>query len=385
MKFLKKIFKWLLVIFIALNLAILVTGHTYVYKAVWNTYLKGRTSPGIFEYDIFDNRKVEAGKHRPWPISTQYNKQAIPPAWLAKFREMETVSFVVIRNDSLCYEEYWDGGGENSVTNSFSVAKTIVSMLVGAAIEDGKIKSVDQPVGDFLPAFKEGNKSKITIKHLLTMSSGLGFDENYASPFGYPARAYYDSGLEELTYSYDAVEGPGKVFKYLSGNTTLLGLIISKATGKTLSAYASEKLWKPLGAKNDAFWSLDDEEGVEKAYCCFNTNARDFARLGQLYLDSGRWDGKQVIPEKYVLESIRPADLVDAEGAKNNKYGYKWWLMNHKGHEIFYARGILGQYIIVIPSERMVVVRLGSKRENRKIKDHPIDVFNYIEAALEMY
>ncbi|MGZ4158485.1 MAG: serine hydrolase domain-containing protein, partial [Bacteroidia bacterium] len=159
------------------------------------------------------------------------------------------------------------------------------------------------------------------------------------------------------------------------------------ATGKKISVYASEKLWQPIGAKNPAFWSLDHKDGMEKAYCCFNSNARDFARLGELYLDSGKWNGKQIISTEYVLNSTKCADLLDADGNKNDQYGYAWWIIpNYKGHYIFYARGILGQYILCIPDQKMVVVRLGRKREKGKPgENHPSDVYSYIDAALEMY
>lgn len=385
MKRLKKILKWLLIILVVLNLAIIVTGRTYLYKGIWNTYLKGRTGPGIFEYEIFENRKVAAGNYQPWPIAVDYNKKEISSKYQGRFKELGTVSYVIIKNDSLRYEGYWDGGSENSATNSFSVAKTIVSILVGAAIQEGKIKSVDQHVSEFLPQFKEGDNAKLTIRHLLTMSSGINFDEDYVSPFAYPAQAYYGSDLEDLTCSYKVTEEPGRTFRYLSGNTVILGLIIQKATGKTISDYASEKLWKPLGAKNDAWWSLDKADGLEKAYCCFNTNARDFARIGQLYLDSGSWKGKQIVPLDYVRESLKPADTKRANGEKNEIYGYQWWLMKHNGQNVFYARGILGQYIIVIPEERMVIVRLGTKRESTPGPDHPADAADYIDAAMEMY
>lgn len=375
----------MLIILVVLNLAIVVTGRTYLYKGIWNTYFKGRTGPDIFEYEIFTNRKVEAGNSQPWPIAKNYNEKEIPPRYIQKFKALGTISYVIIKDDSLRYEEYWDGGSESSVTNSFSVAKSIIGALVGAAIQEGKIKSVDQKVGDFLPQFNEGDNVKLTVRHLLTMSSGINFDEDYVSPFAYPAQAYYGSDLEELTYSYRVTEEPGKRFKYLSGNTVLLGLIIQKATGKTVSDYASEKLWKPLGAKHDAWWSLDRIDGIEKAYCCFNSNARDFARIGQLYLDSGRWKGNQIIPEEYVLASVKPADILKPNGEKNEIYGYQWWTMKHSGYDVFYARGIMGQYIIVIPEEKMVIVRLGKKRESTQGVDHPADALTYIDAALEMY
>jgi CubicO group peptidase (beta-lactamase class C family) len=266
------------------------------------------------------------------------------------------------------------------------MAKSFTSMLVGAAIDEGKIKSVDEPVGDFLPEYKEGDNAKLTIKNLLTMSSGINFDEDYVNPLAYPAAAYYGSDIKKLTYKYKVTEEPGKRFKYLSGNSELLGFIIEKATGKKVADYFSEKIWSQIGAKNSAFWCLDHEDGMEKVYCCFNSNARDFARLGKLYLDSGKYNGKQIISTDYVLNSIKSADLLDEDGNKNGKYGYSWWLIpDYKGHQIFYARGILGQYIVCIPDKKMIVVRLGKKREKRKDSNHPTDLFYYIDAALEMY
>lgn len=386
MKILKKTGKWFLIIFAVLNLVIIVSGKNYLYKAIGNTYLKGRSGPSAFEYEIFDNREVKSGNYQKWNLSNNYNSKTLSETYQKKFASLETVAFAVIKNDSLAHEQYWDGFGPDSHTNSFSMAKTIVSILTGIAIDEGKIKSVDQSIGDFLPDYKEGEKAKITIKHLLTMSSGINFDEDYKNPFAYPGAAYYGKDLEKLTFKYDASEEPGKVFDYLSGNTQLLGFILEKATGKKVSEYASEKLWRPLGAKNSAFWSLDHEDGMEKAFCCFNSNAPDFARVGQLFLDSGKWNGNQLVSVDYVLNSIKPADLLD-DGKKNDKYGYSWWVIpEYKGHSIFYARGILGQYIVCIPDEHMIVVRLGNKRELKVAgEDHPADVFYYIDAALEMY
>lgn len=387
MKILKQIGKWFLIILIILNLLIIVSGKTYLYKGIANTYLKGRSGPSAFEYEIFENREVKAGNYQKWNVASNYNTKTISEEHKKNFADMATVAFVVIKNDSLVHEQYWDGYGPDSHTNSFSMAKTITSILIGIAIDEGKIKSVDQPVGDFLPEFKEGDNAKLTVKHLLTMSSGINFDEDYVNPLAYPAAAYYGTDLSKLTYKYKVTGEPGKTFDYLSGNTQLLGFIIEKATGKSISDYASEKLWQPIGAKNSAFWSLDHKDGVEKSYCCFNSNAPDFARLGKLYLDSGKWNGTPIVSAEYAVNSVQPADLLDENGKKNEKYGYSWWLMpDYKGHRIFYARGILGQYVVCIPDKDMVVVRLGSKRE-KKVgdEDHPRDVFYYIDAALEMY
>lgn len=387
MKILKKIGKWILILIVLLNILIIITGKTYLYKGIANTYLKGRSGPSIFEYKIFENREIKAGNFQPWQTGSNYNKKIIPEKSLSDFARLQTVAFLVIKNDSMVHEQYWDGGGADSHTNSFSMAKTITSILIGLAIEDGKIKSVEQPVGDFLPEYQKGDNAKLTIKDLLTMSSGINFDEDYVNPLAYPAAAYFGSDLKKLTYQYEVTTPPGKTFNYLSGNTELLGFILEKATGKTVSEFASEKLWIPIGAKNSAFWSLDHKDGMEKSYCCFNSNAPDFARIGKLYLDSGKWNGTQLISQQYALNSIKPANLLDESGNKNQKYGYSWWILpEYKGHYIFYARGILGQYVVCIPDLKMIVVRLGEKREKKvEGEDHPRDLFYYIDAALEMY
>ncbi|MCL2155543.1 MAG: serine hydrolase, partial [Leptospirales bacterium] len=176
--------------------------------------------------------------------------------------------------------------------------------------------------------------------------------------------------------------------RYQSGVTELLSLIVANAVGTTLSEYASEKLWTPIGAEHDALWSLDRDNGIEKAYCCFNTNARDFARIGQLILNKGKWNGKQVISEKFINEATTPAVwLKDGDTERNvDFYGYQWWRLVRNGIEVKYARGIQGQYIFVIPEKKMVVVRLGHKREV-KIENnynYPKDVEMWIDTAIEI-
>jgi len=412
-KFLKGLFYFIILLVIAVNLIIIITGRFYMYKTIAHTIFKGRLGPAIDEYGIFSNRKVDIGKPIPWPVSSRYNKKSISNTYMQDFKKYKTVAFVIIKNDSLYHEQYWDGYSDTSHSNSFSMAKSFTSILAGIAIAEGKIKSVDEHVSDFIPEFKQGMDSLLTIKDLLTMSSGMDFNESYISPFAYPAEAYYGSDLTSTTLKYKVTETPGKEFKYLSGNSTLLGIIVAKATGKTLAEYASEKLWQPLGAEHPAYWSIDHEGGMEKAYCCFNSDARDFARIGELYLNHGRikdhveyvkhesraiidltvdtskaptaiWSYKQIVPEDYVTASTSP-QLVPY-------YGYNWWILNFKGHIIPYCRGILGQYIFVIPDEHMVVVRLGKKRgpvETQTIdgKEYntPTDALVFLGAALDMY
>lgn len=386
MKLIKRILFYILLILLFFNLFLIISGKTYLYKGVANTYLKGRSGPSIDEVGIFDNRIIKSENHSKWALGKDYNKVQFSDEERKKMDSLETIAFLVIKDDSIRYEEYRDGFSDTSTTNSFSMAKTFVGILAGIAIEEGKIKSLDQPVSDYFAQFKDGIGANLTIRHLVTMSSGINFDEDYVNPFAYPAAAYYGSDLQKLTLKYKVTEQPGKTFKYLSGNTALLSFIIEKATGKTLSEYASEKLWNPIEAEHDASWSLDRKDGVEKAYCCFNSNARDFARIGKLYLDSGIWNGNQIVPKDYVLESIRPADLVEESGSPNNEYGYAWWIIpSFKNHYVYYARGILGQYIFVIPDKKMVVVRLGKKRMKHQTENHPDDVYYYLNIALSNF
>ena len=254
-------------------------------------------------------------------------------------------------------------------------------MLIGAAVKDGKIKSVEQEVEDFLPEYKE---SGLKIKHLLEMSSGINFKEQYINPYGYTAKALYGTNLKSLNNKYRVNNTPGKYFIYLSGNSQVLTFLLEKATGKKVSVYASEKLWKKLGAEQPAYWSLDKPNGDEKGFCCLHSNARDFAKLGQLMLNKGVWNGDTIIPYDYFKATITPANTLQLDGKPNDLYGYQWWVIKYKGLNIFYARGIDGQYIIDIPSKDLVIVRLGRKRNENKINGHPQDFYIYADIALKL-
>lgn len=367
----------LLAIVVLINLLIFFSGKTYLYKAIAYNFVD------IDDNDLFNSREIATGNGTEWPQHTAYNKVKMPNRLLHELETYESVSFVVIKNDSLFYDQYWEGYNESTLSNSFSMAKSIVSVLIGIAIDEGKIKSIDEPVSNYLPEFAEGDLSKISIKHLLTMSSGLDWDEAYANPLSSTTEAYYGTNLYKLVTTQKAIAEPGKNFIYQSGNSQLLGIIVLKATGKTLSDYASEKLWKPIHAMNDADWSLDKEGGIEKAYCCFYSNAKDFARIGSLYLHHGKWKGKQVIDSSYVKMSIIPSEIMD-DGKPNSSYGLHWWITQHKGQSIFYMRGILGQYVIVMPEENIVFVRLGHKRGQKNPSGELTDLPVYMDGVLEM-
>lgn len=375
-----RILKWLFIVLIvvvgAFSAYAVLFDQTYLFKAAYYNF------SAIDDYTIFENNKVAKAKEdKPWSLATTYNKNAYPDSLNNLLEDLSTVGVLMIKNDSILFEKYWDGYSDSSLSGSFSVAKSITSILIGAAIKEGKIKSVEQRVGDFIPAFAVGDKAAVKIKDLLTMSSGTNWNESYWNPLAVTAEAYYGADLMKTATDVKMVDQPGSLHKYKSGDTQLLGLILEKVTGKKLSEYAAEKLWQPLGASNDALWSTDGPNGNTKAFCCFNTNTRDFARIGKFMLDSGKINGVSVIDSAYWKQSITACNIKDAKGMACNYYGYQWWL-DPQHPEIFYARGILGQYIIAIPSKKIIIVRLAHKASKERVQTVPREVRSLINWGL---
>lgn len=343
--------------------------------------------PKIDQYPIFENRVIKAENPQPWKLSDAYNKMHIDSAYLNDFDAHGTVAFVVIQDTAVVFEQYWEDYTQQTLSNSFSMAKSIVSLAVGCAIDDGFIQSPEQPVSDFFPEFNTFEGNKLTIRNLLSMSAGVDFDESYVSPFSTTTKLYYGDDLKEVTFGMKQIEKPGVFFNYQSGVTQLLAFIVEKATGEKLSSYVSRKLWTPMHAEEDALWSLDHKDGIEKAYCCFNSNARDFARFGQLILNKGSWEGKQIISDLYLKAATTPDTLLTDRmyNEPNKHYGYQFWKLEYKGLDVIYMRGMLGQYVLAIPEKRAVVVRLGHKRgENRTSQHYPDDIDDWLGAALDI-
>lgn len=386
MRLLKRIGKilgiGLLIIIGIFNIYVLLTGKTFVYKALRYNFAD------IDDWKIFEQRVVENGKVQAWKVAKEYNKRPLPNQLDSIHKALGTVAFLVVQNDSIQYEQYWDSYSDTSISNSFSMAKSIISILVGIAKDEGKIRSLDQPVSDFIPSFQNGEKAKITIKNLLTMSSGSDWVESYSSPLSITTEAYYGDDLKKLIDGLSAKSKPGQFYDYKSGDTQILSFVLQKATGMTVSKYASEKLWKNIGAERPAYWSLDKREGDEKAYCCFYSNARDFARIGKLYLNLGVWDSTQVVSAAYVKESLKPCLLKDKKDSSIvDFYGYQWWLVpEYRGTSFYYARGIGGQNIIVVPSKNAIIVRLGKKRGSKVGKaSHYKETFTMVDWVLDAY
>jgi CubicO group peptidase (beta-lactamase class C family) len=374
----------LITIVLLLGLAIVLlwaTGNEHILRGIPLTFLQGETKPDIDDMVHFDLRTIKAGKGEAWAVKHLPAGLIIEKDYEERWEKYGNCAMLVIVHDTIRYERYWEGHNETTLSNSFSMAKTLTSMAVGVAMEEGKIDGIHAKLGDYIPAFAEGLNSQLTIENLLTMSSGINYGESYSNPFGYQAKAYYGRHLEEETMRYGVTEEPGKIWKYEGGNTVLLGLALEEATGQTLSDYFSEKIWSRIGTEQDAFWNLDDEGGLEKSFSAVYASARDFARLGQLALDSGRWKGEQLIPENYFNKAWIPVHIPDKDGAAVVNYGWQWWLGEYEGHPFPSFRGMRGQYIVPLPHLDAVIVRLGHDRPEEVIDGMTLDLQWHLEFA----
>ncbi|WP_396198706.1 serine hydrolase domain-containing protein [Flavobacterium sp.] len=380
MKRLFTFFKWFFISCVGFILILYVFDVDYLLRAVKTIYLKGHTTAFLEDYKEFPNRTIHKGTAQPWAVSKAYNTVPATDKLNTTHKNLQTVAFLIIKNDSIWHESYFDGYTNTTKSNSFSVAKSIVSAALGKAIMQGKIKSLDQKVTDFFPKLKGKFANEVTVGDLSSMASGLSWDEKYYSPFSIVTRAYFDDQLKEVILGLSIKDKPGQEFRYLSGATQLLAMCIEKATGEYLSNYVSKHFWKPMGAENEALWQLDEADtGIEKAYCCIASTARDFARFGKLYKQNGVWNGKQILAPSFVEKSLQP------RFSDSPEYGYGWWLHQINGKRVFYMRGHLGQFVIVLPEDDVIIVRLGHLKGKQTTTDpHSNDLYVYVEEALKM-
>ena len=366
----------LLLIFGGFNLS---SEIVYFSELIGTVYKIQRTEADITDYKYFQNTEIaKSSAPQKWPIHKSYNK--IPQTEKLKnlHEELGTVAFLIIKNDSIWHEKYFSGYNKDSHSNSFSMAKSIVSATMGKAIEKGFFKSTNDKVGDYISGYNNGFASELTIGDLSSMSSGMNWNESYTNIFGVTARSYITSELNELIKSREIVEPPGKSFKYYSSNTQLLSMTIEKATNRNISDLVKEWFIDPLGFENNIFWQIDGKKNNSvKAYCCFNSNARDFARFGKLYKDFGKWNGTQILDSTFIAKSIKP------RFEESSEYGYGFWLGEINKNRFFAMRGILGQYVIVIPEKNTIIVRLG-ERNNEKDNSRPKDFDSYFIESLNM-
>lgn|SRR5690554_1446070 len=370
--------KKLLVVLIVIGIAI-AASPLYLQRGIIRNF------SDITDYQFFDNALVKKGVSQPWIESPIYNQYSPTQEYIDTIVKNKSIAFLVVQNNEILYENYWRGYDRDSYSGSFSMAKSVISLLMGIAIEEGKVNSLEDYISDYIPEFNRIGTDTIKIIDLLTMSGGFKWTESYSNIFGKTANIYYGDKVKQVVGKLQSAYSPGTVFYYSSAETQILGWVIENAYQQSIPEIFSEKIWSKIGAEHDALWSLDKENGVAKTFCCLNSNARDYARLGQLILQKGRWDSTQIVPKDYIKAATQPASwLIDKGEETVDYYGFQFWIMDYKGLRIPYFRGVKGQLIFVIPDKNAVVVRLGEYITKKRVNNHPPDNFTYIEAALQL-
>lgn len=332
------------------------------------------------------------------PLVRNPQRGAVEFAWKAAgggmpmgpvLTDLGTQAFLVLRRGEVIYEGYFNGARRESWVTSFSVAKSVLSALMGVAVAEGHIRSLDEPVTQYLPelAQRDARFAQITLRHLLRMASGLRYEE---FPFlhGDDAKTYYHPDLRRLALADTQVDGaPGQVFHYNNFHPLLLGMVLERATKMPVAQYLQTRLWQPAGMVGEASWSLDSEGGFEKMESGLNARAEDFARFGLLMLQGGAIGGRQVVPKEWALASTRPDTVAPPSRyyakspwtrvGPSRYYGAMWWGQRRSdGAPDFAARGNHGQLIFVSPRNSVVIVRHGT--------EYGMDAGRWFDLALAM-
>ena len=309
-----------------------------------------------------------AGEPLQLPDNFNFRGKSVP---VEKFlAETDTAALLVVEDGQIRFEEYWLTGGPNAHWLSMSVAKSFVSALVGIAVAEGTIGSIEEPITQYVPELAGSAYDGVRIKDVLQMSSGARWNEDYSDPnsdvnrFG---RVFALGGsANAFAGTLTREHSPGTFGRYNSADTQALGMLLVNATGKPLTTYMNEKIWAPMGAESTGHWLLDDE-GMELAFAGLNATARDYAKLGEIYRRGGRFNGKQIVPEVWVEDSLTPDAAHLMPGEDNSMffglgYGYQWWIPESLEGE-FSAIGVYNQFIFVNPTARTVIVKLSANSE----------------------
>jgi len=363
-------------------------GHRYFWTALKYTYLQGHNTAHIDDAANFPQAVVASSIPKPWALDPRAAQTTMAPDLLQFLTAERSAAFLVVHQGQLLHESYFAPYTASSRTNVFSMAKTVVAMLVGAAVADGIVPSFDTPLAAYLPEYAgDPRGATATLAQLSAMTSGHEWTEHYYLPLNPTTKLYFGGDVTGTVLAQGFERVPGTAFEYSSASTQVLALALQRALQArqpdlTLSSYLSQRLWQPMGMEGDASWSLDRphaEGGMEMAYCCIHSSARNFARFGQLLLQDGRWGDEQLLPADFVQRMTRPNGFVDY-------YGHSLWMDPNHSAPFYFLQGHLGQYVIVVPSAQLVVVRLGQVR-HRTFSRHPKipdEIYRYVDEGLRM-
>lgn len=349
-------------------LALLVAHHFYWTVLRWPSPLvlldlEAGWTPTSQSFRLFDSGLLKKSDHpvdfRVAPANPDrgLSWRGKPSSLDAFLSATNTRAFLVIQNDRIVYEHYSNGYDRTSKFASYSVAKSFVATLTGAALSDRKIRSLNDPIGDYLaPNDVSAEYRKVTVGQLLSMQSGIDVDERYDSALAPVVQMYLTTDLDHFMSRVSGFRYPaGQRFEYRSIDTLILAKVLTRATGESLTGYARRKIWNPAGASDDATWSVDSREhNVEKAFCCLNATARDFAKLGTLYLKQGMAGGNRIVSRSWTL-----APTVWLNRSTTMTYKDGWWIPADNARDgDFSAIGIYGQYVYVNPLTQTIIVKL---------------------------
>lgn len=305
-------------------------------------------------------------------------------------RTTGTHAFIVVRDNRLLAEDYFNGFERASLCTAWSLSKSVTSALVGIAIAEGYIKSLDDPIVNYLPELKDQGFGAITIRNLLSMRSGIQYRINFFPWDEFVLAGYYPNLRRLLLSDLKIVEPPDQSFHYNNFNAELIGMILERTTGRTPSQYLQEKIWKPIGMEYPATWSIDSRaDGFELTPILLNARAIDLAKFGRLYLDNGNWDGKQIVPADWVVQSTapdpsdhRPWETFARWQDNGGYYKYFWWgISQGAGDYSYMGIGTYGQFIFVSPKAKVVIVRTADEDgiDPRQWRE----VFKYIAGQID--
>lgn len=299
-------------------------------------------------------------------ITYEYNGKTQTTPMESLLEQTNTTAFIVIKGDTILYENYFNGYQQDTIVTSFSIAKSITSLLIGMAIDDGYIQSLNEPVTQYIPELSQINPEyqNITLQHLISMKSGIAFKDTDI-PWHDKSKAYYHPHLREVVTHLPLTEPPGKTFVYNTFNPIILGIVLENATGQSVAEYFEARFWMRLGAEYDASWSLDStEDKMAKMESGFNARAIDFAKIGRLVLNQGKWGGEQIISAEWINNStkIEAENLVPKFG-ENVYYQNGWWIISPTARDRYtvFGWGHLGQYLFIFPDDDMVILRFGKE------------------------
>ena len=351
----------------------------YFARGIRIVYLNLETTVFIDDLKYFDYETIKSPLEKsPWAES-KYKTTNFSKEFEDYNKKMRTAAYVVIQNDTIIGEKYYEDYSVNSSTNSFSMAKTPVSLMMAKAFEQGYINSLEDKVIDYIPELKGEFANDVKIIDLAAMTSGIDWDEGTSNPFSPVAKQYFYEDLDKLMLDQKFIDEPSKTYKYSSGNTQILSMVIEKATGMKTNDYFEKEFWSKINPDNDAYWQIDSKEsGNVKSFCCLHSNARDFSRLGKLYIDNGSWNGSQIIDSTFIQKSTKPY-LDDFR-----EYGIGVWLSDYKDLKISLMSGHQGQYVIMIPEKKLIITRLGERDVDLGRAGVSPDVNVYIDEALKL-